>query len=154
MKPTRPPPSTKTISSLGDRLLSDHRALDALFEALLRDIRRDDPATYQVTWARFEQAFLNHIDAEEVFLLPSFERVDPSEAAAIRQEHATLRHLLADMGVRLELHAVKEDNVKALIETLRYHGRREEASMYRWADELAPDLASSLGDRLSAGRTT
>ncbi len=154
MESTKPVPSTRKISSPGDRLLSDHRALDVLFDMLLRDIKGGDPATCQATWSRFEQALLNHIDAEEVFLLPSFDRMDPSEVAGIRQEHATLRHLLADMGVRLELHVVREEHVRRLIDMLRRHAHREEAILYRWANQLPQDLADSLTRRLSAGQTS
>jgi hypothetical protein len=145
---THTSPATPT---LGQRLISDHRALDSLFDALLLDMQGGDPTRCQASWARFEQALLNHIDGEEVFLLPSFDRVDPSEAAAVRQEHATLRHLLADMGVRLELHAVKEDSVKRLIDGIRKHARREEETLYKWADQLSPDLANPLADRLAPG---
>jgi hemerythrin superfamily protein len=144
-------PTTAAGVSLGQQLVSDHRALDKLFDALLVEMEGGDPACYQASWACFEQALLNHIDAEEVFLLPSFDRVEPSEAIAIRQEHATLRHLLADMGVRLELHAVKEEHVKRLIDAIRKHARREEAVLYKWADQLSPDMASAMSDRLSQG---
>jgi len=145
------PITAATSPSLGRRLISDHRALDSLFETLLLDMEGGDPACCQSSWARFEQALLNHIDAEEIFLLPSFDAVDRSEAFRIRQEHATLRHLLADMGVRLELHAVKEEDVKRLVDAIRQHARREEEILYRWADELAPDLAGALAERLANG---
>jgi hypothetical protein len=142
--------ATSSAPSLGQQLLSDHNALDALFDTLLLDMHGGDSSRCQASWARFEQAFLNHIDAEEVFLLPSFDRMDPSEGTVIRQEHANLRHLLADMGVRLELHAVKEEHVERLIAALRLHARREEEFLYRWADQLAPELASALAARLSS----
>jgi hemerythrin superfamily protein len=140
----------RALPSVGPRLVADHRALDKLFDALLNDIHGGDSGVCQARWGRFEQALLNHIDAEEVFLLPSFERVDSAETAGIRQEHATLRHLLADMGVRLELHAVKEENVKRLVVALRTHAAREEALLYKWADQLGPELAGSLLQKLSA----
>jgi hemerythrin superfamily protein len=140
----------RELPSLRRRLVADHRALDTLFDALLNDIHGGDSRVCQASWGRFEQALLSHIDAEEVFLLPSFEQVDPRETAALRQEHATLRHLLADMGVRLELHAVKEEHVKRLVVALRTHAAREEALLYRWADKLDPELAASLLKKLLA----
>ena len=137
------------IPSPRRRLVADHRALDALFETLLDDIHGGDSRVCQASWGRFERALLNHIDAEEVFLLPSFDRVDPVETAALRQEHATLRHLLADMGVRLELHAVKEENVKRLVVAIRTHAAREEGLLYKWVDQLDPEVAGSLMKKLS-----
>ncbi len=113
------------------RLVADHRALDTLFEKLLDDIHGGDPSTCQASWGLFEKALIDHIDAEEVYLL---------------------RHLLADMGVRLELHAVKEENVKRLVVALRTHGAREEAVLYQSADELAPDMGEALASKLSAYR--
>jgi hypothetical protein len=141
------------LPSVGRRLLTDHEALDVLFDVLLNDIHGGDSRVCQTSWGRFEQALLNHIDAEEVDLLPSFDRVDPAETAALRQEHAALRHLLAEMGVRIELHAVTEENAKRLIVALRTHAAREEALLYKWADKLPPDLAGSLLKRLSTQRS-
>jgi hemerythrin superfamily protein len=144
-------PSTDT-SALRHELIADHIALDRLFDRLLRDMSGGDAATCQTSWAEFETALLDHLEAEEVFLLPAFDRIDKNEANGIRQDHATIRHLLAEMGVRLELHAVKKEHVERLIDSLRRHASREEAALYRWADELAPDLARSLMNRLSADR--
>ncbi len=56
------------------------------------------------------------------------------------------------MGVRLELHAVKEENVKRIVVALRTHGSREEAVLYQSADELAPDMGEALASKLSAYR--
>jgi hypothetical protein len=138
------------LPNVGQHLLADHRALDKLFDALLKDIREGDPRVCQESWGRFERALLDHIDAEEVFLLPSFERIDAAETAALRQEHATLRHLLADMGVRLELHALKEENVKRLVVALRTHAAREDALLYKWANKLHAALAEPLLKKLSS----
>jgi hypothetical protein len=74
----------------------------------------------------------------------------PRRRAGLRQEHATIRHLLADMGVRLEIHAVKEENVKRLIVALHTHAAREGTLLYKWADKLEPGLAESLLNKLSA----
>ncbi len=136
-------------SNIGHRLAAHHRELDALFDKLLLDMHGGDSATCQATWSRFERALLDHIEAEEVFLLPSFDGVHGREATIIRQEHAEIRHLLADMGVRLELHAVREEHVEKLIEALRKHAEREERLLYPWAEKLAPDLAISLMHKLS-----
>ena len=137
------------LKALGKRLLDDHAALDASFDALLAAMHGGDAAACQASWSRFEQGLLAHMDAEEVFLLPAFERIDPAETIAIRQEHATLRHLLADMGVRLELHAVREEHVKRMVETLRGHARREELVLYRWAENVAPEIAEAIAKRLT-----
>jgi iron-sulfur cluster repair protein YtfE (RIC family) len=142
--------SNQTVSSIGARLLADHQHLDTLFSHLLADMHAGDWRDCQRTWGRFERELLDHMAAEEALVLPSFERVNPSETARLREEHAKVRALLADLGVRLELHAVKEEHVQGVIELLRSHAAREDALLYRWAAQLEPDLQKALLDRLSS----
>jgi hemerythrin superfamily protein len=142
------------VSSTGQRLLSDHQRLDSLFDRLLKDVRRGDWATCQATWARFERELLEHLEAEETFLLPTFESEHPDETATLRREHANIRRLLADMGVKLELHAEREQNVRRFVESLQSHAAREEALLYRWADHLPLELAQGLAERLRSHEAT
>lgn len=141
--------STEMTSSIGERLLADHHHFDALFSRLLADMHAGEWRTCQGTWSRFERELLEHMAAEEALVLPAFELVNPAETARLREEHATVRRLLADLGVRLELHAVKEEHVQRLVESLRSHAAREDALLYRWAAQLAPDLQRALFDRLA-----
>ena len=141
--------STEMTPSIGARLLADHQHFDALFSQLLADMHAGEWSTCQSTWSHFERELLDHMAAEEALVLPSFELVNPAETVQLREEHATVRRLLADLGVRIELHAVKEEHVKRLIESLRAHAAREDALLYRWASELSPELQKALSDRLS-----
>ena len=141
---------TEMTSSIGDRLLADHRHFDTLFGQLLADMHAGEWDVCQGTWSRFERELLEHMAAEEALVLPIFELVNPAETARLREEHATVRRLLADLGVGLELHAVKEEQVQRLVESLRAHATREDALLYRWAAELNPDLKKALFDRLSS----
>jgi hypothetical protein len=137
--------------SIGHRLLADHANLENLFGRLQDDIRSGDWTACQTTWTQFEQNLLNHIDAEEVYFLPWFEREYAAEAAALRQDHATIRYLLADMGVRLELHAVREANVARLIALLRAHTAKEERLLYRSAKCMPMAVQRALAYRLASG---
>lgn len=47
-------------------------------------------------------------------------------------EHAQIRSALSEMGVAIELHALREEAVTALLGLLRAHGRREDETLYRW----------------------
>jgi Hemerythrin HHE cation binding domain len=142
--------SNQMPQSIGERLLADHQHLDTLFSQLLADMHAGEWRICQRTWSRFERELLDHMAAEEALVLPSFERVNPSETVGLREDHATIRSLLADLGVRLELHAVKEEHVRHLIESLRSHAAREDALLYRWAAELEPDLQKALRGRLAS----
>jgi hemerythrin superfamily protein len=142
--------SNEMTSTIGARLLADHQHLNALFSQLLADVQSGEWCVCQGTWSRFERELLDHMAAEEAFVLPSFERVNRAETEHLREEHATVRTLLADLGVRLELHAVKEEHVGQLIELLRSHAAREDALLYRWAAKLEPELQKALLNRLSS----
>lgn len=142
--------STHMTASIGERLLVDHQHLEALFSQLLTDMHAGEWSVCQGTWSRFERELLEHMAAEEALVLPSFERVNPEETARLREEHTLVRSLLTDLGVRLELHAVKEEHVEHFIESLRSHAAREDALLYRWAAQLHPDLKKALFDRLAS----
>jgi hemerythrin superfamily protein len=142
--------ASQTKSSIGQRLLADHMHLDTLFERLLQDVRSGDWAACQRTWGQFEEELLDHIDVEEVYLLPPFENEHPAETAALRQEHATIGYLLADMGVRLELHAVKEPNVQRLMALLRSYAAKEDRLLYEWAKQLPSEMVAAIDRRLSS----
>jgi hemerythrin superfamily protein len=135
------------MSATGQLLLSDHQRLDALFVRLLDDVHCGDWTVCQGTWSRFERQLLQHLETEETFLLPIFGHEYPEETAELRNEHANIRCLLADMGVRLELHSVREQHVQRFIESLQGHAAREEALLYRWAKDLSPDVAQALAHR-------
>jgi hypothetical protein len=142
--------STEMTSSIGARLLADHQRFDVLFSQLLADMHAGDWRVCQSTWSRFERELLAHMAAEEALVLPSFELVNPAETVRLREEHATVRRRLADLGVGIELHAVKEEHVQRLVESLRSHAAREDALLYRWASQLSPDLQKALFKRLSS----
>jgi hemerythrin superfamily protein len=138
------------MSATGRLLLSDHERLDKLFEQLLDDVHRGEWSICQTTWSCFERELLEHMDAEEKHLLPIFERQYPDETSDIREEHTNIRVLLIDLGVRLELHTVREQHARRLIELLKAHAAREEVLLYRWAKDLPPEIAKTLAQRCGA----
>jgi hemerythrin superfamily protein len=142
------------MSGTGQLLLSDHQHLDKLFERLLDDVHCGDWTICQGTWSRFERRLLEHIEMEETYLLPIFECEYPEKTADLRKEHASIRCMLADMGVALELHSVREQDVQRFIESLQGHAAREEALLYRWAKDLAPDVAEALAHRCESPAET
>ena len=114
-------------------LRSDHARLDALFEELLDDFADGHQREIRSTWTEFDRSLLVHLDTEERFILPRFERVNPAETAALRAEHARIRRLLGELGVGVDLHLVRLELAREFIDLLRAHARREDTLLYLWA---------------------
>jgi len=132
-----------------DALCADHRRLDVFFERLLNRVRVNDTALALEAWADFEHGLVRHLEVEEQSMLPLLEPKHPGEVEAIRAEHAKVRSLLAELGVGLEIHIVREETVEAFIRLLRTHAAREEALLYRWAEgALDEEQKVSIVDRL------
>ncbi len=129
-------------------LCDDHRRLDALYEAWLDGVHVGD-AEAEAAWTELDRGLAAHLEAEETYLLPLFDGFDPEEAAAIRANHAKIRALAAELGVLLDLHAVREAKAAELVAFLRAHAAREEAKLYPWATRALPEAPRrSLLERL------
>jgi hemerythrin-like domain-containing protein len=115
-------------------LSADHRRLDALFEELLNRVHVDDREAIQTAWNEFEVGLLAHMEVEEHCMIPLLERETPTEAVEILAEHAQIRKMLAEIGVGLQIHIVREETVERFVAFLRNHAAREDAMFYRWAE--------------------
>lgn len=130
---------------LTELLLDDHAELQRLFAELRNAVEGADDATISSVWTEFERRLESHMDAEERFLLPRLERSHAVEVRRIRQEHALLRALVAELGIRADLRTLRKEVADALVAALEQHARFEEQSVYAWADrELAPSARSGL----------
>lgn len=146
------PMPTQALEGPRAMLASDHARLDRLFSRLLAIFRSGDREAIQALWTSFDEGLTAHLDAEEQYVLPLFEQVDPREAEALREEHAGFRQTLADLGVGVDLHMVGTPMATKFVEALREHARREDALMYQWADRNVGDegrasIAARLGLR-------
>jgi hemerythrin superfamily protein len=135
------------MSATGQLLLSDHQRLETLFQRLLDDVHCGDWTVCQATWSAFERQLLEHLETEEKHLLPVLDREYPNETAGLEQQHQSIRHLLAELGVRIDLHALREQHVLHFIEFLKAHAAREETILYRRAKDLPRDVAKALAER-------
>lgn len=134
-----------------DLLVHDHARLDSMLGALLECVRADAQPEMERAWSDYEESLLAHLDAEEMFLLPGLAAHDPGLASSIRDEHAVIRSTLAEVGVGLELHIVRDEHMRELARFLRAHARIEEASLYLWAGaSLTASHLSSVRRRLRA----
>ena len=120
-------------------LLADHhRELETACSALLGCAYEGCPRTLIKQYRKFERAVREHLDAEETIILPAFAAHAPEEARSLGLEHAAIRKLLLQIGVEVELHLLRLETVKHLIETLHAHAAREDAWMYPWAQLHLP----------------
>jgi hypothetical protein len=121
-------------------LSEHHRDLEAHFEQLVTRCQGGDPIEIRCEWSLFERELREHMDLEEKALIPPFRREHPAEAAMLLREHAEIRLTLAEMGISLDLHALRADAVADFIARLRIHAGREEELFYPWmAAHLAGD---------------
>lgn len=104
-----------------------------------------DPPALKADWERFERTLRAHLELEEREIVPAVERVDPKAAARVREDHAEIRASLDELGVEVELHTLRKETVDRFLTRLRDHAAREDATLYRIADEvLAPSAVSQV----------
>lgn len=125
-------------SRLQRLLVEHHRALETACQALLAHTYGDDPRELVFNYRDFERSTLEHIAAEDDLLLPAYAEHAPDDARSLRDDHVAIRQLLFRIGIDVELHIVRVDTVKQLIETLQAHAAHEDAAMYPWAQEHLP----------------
>ena len=132
---------------------AQHVKLDRQIEEMLSLVRGDDRDAMRACWARLEDALLAHLNLEEMHLLPLISVAHPAQARQIREEHATIRTKLGDIGLALDLHTARAEQVEALAAFLRSHAAVEDSGLYAWAERELPahvrgHLLRRLRDRL------
>lgn len=132
------------------RLRSDHVDFVTLFTELNNAVECDDASILQACWTKFESRLSTHMEAEEKYLLPGLENRHPVEAQRLRLEHARFRSLLAELGVRADLHLLRKTASDELLLLLESHAAWEDKTIYAWAEhEVEEEAHSSLLEALS-----
>lgn len=137
--------------SVRDMLLHDHERLAKLARRVATCVDANDVHEALVAWKPLEDGVLAHFDSEEMYILPALEPTDPGEVGELRAEHDKLRATLGELGMALELHTARKSAFDDFAARIQKHADREEALMYRWAEEHAPrPIVETIGRRLSA----
>lgn len=132
--------SARSDDVLYQYMTRSHDLLRKLLERVLAAIESNDREAVRDVWTQLDHQLLAHMEAEERFVLPVFAHVDREEARALLREHGQLREQLLELGVAVDLHVTRYARSREFAELLERHANREEALLYRWADEkLAPD---------------
>lgn len=133
-------------------LTTDHERLERVFCELENAVEGADQPTIQRGWDAFERGLLAHLEAEERLLFPLLEAEHSEQVERARREHGRLRALLADLGVRSDLHLLRKDVAAALLDQLRKHAAWEDQTLYPWAMAKASEPTRlSLRDALARG---
>jgi len=125
----------------GQLLDQHHHEIEGACLALLGAGCSGEPGELIRCWGEIEYQLYDHMMAEEHFLFPAYQHDEPENAQQLREQHARLRELAFEIGVAVELHTIRMEQLQAFVAALRAHGRLEEASLYRWADRHVPDDA-------------
>jgi uncharacterized protein (TIGR02284 family) len=152
-----------SIPEAGARLRLDHEAFEASLERMRDFVLAEDMELARGEWNELESGILRHLDAEEMFLLPEFAREEPEEAAILRGEHADVRTQLGEVGLALDLHMLRAEQVDRIFRAIASHVAREERTLYAWAvmeghgallDAMTRRLPHASPDGSQEARTT
>ena len=125
--------------AIGQILGQHHREIEDACLAILSAGFADEPRDLTRRWSEVEHQLLDHMTAEEHLLLPAYQRADPENAQDLRDQHARLRERAFDIGIAIQLHTIRCEQLQQFVAELRAHARNEEASLYRWADQHLGD---------------
>lgn len=118
-------------------LRGDHEVFTELAAQILQTVEEGDREDVAQAVSALEASILSHLDGEERELLPRFAKENPEEAAALLEEHAIIRKRLTELDISADLHLVRADSLRLLLDALLAHAKREDAGMYRWAESQA-----------------
>lgn len=135
---------------LSTSLTHSHARLEATFLRLLEAMAVDAPDVREM-WDALDKGLLAHMEAEERYVLPQFAHTDRAESLSLLREHASIREQLFELGIAVDLHALRYERSKEFVELLRRHAAREQELLYRWADEhLEPPTLTAVRDHVHA----
>jgi uncharacterized protein (TIGR02284 family) len=132
---SRPISRSAGVEEASSRLRLDHVEFEASLERLRAFMVAGDAELARGEWDELEGAILRHIDAEEMFLLPAFAREEPVEAATLQSEHAEVRRHMGEIGVALDLHTLRLEQIDEMFRAVARHIARESRTLYAWADQ-------------------
>ncbi len=120
---------------LRDSLLDDHTRLADLLTRLLAAFEANDREDVMTLWNQLDTGLQAHMDAEEKYLLPVLQRTEPERAKELLAEHADIRSRLLELGMRVDLHTIRLEAGKELIDRLLDHASKEDEILYAFADK-------------------
>jgi hemerythrin len=139
--PRREPP----FESSRETLRREHAMLDVLCNDLINRAESDDWRECDAVWDELGRALEAHMSLEEATLFVAFGAEGPEESLLVdrlRREHRDIRQGVERLGVAVQLHTLRADDVRELVETLRRHAALEDSTLYAWADRAVGPFAA------------
>jgi hypothetical protein len=130
---------------------AQHMRIETSLRQMEDLVTGDDREAMCACWAKLEDCVLTHLNLEEMHFLPRIATKDPAHAREIRSEHDVIRERLGEIGLALDLHTARADQIAALAALLRSHAELEEKGLYSMAErELTADTSRSILKRIRA----
>lgn len=114
-----------------------HAEFDVRFAELVRALHAQAWDELDIAWKAFAGDLADHLAYEEREIFDDYaqEAATHQEAAArLRADHHELRDLLGRLGSEIESRRIETASVDALVDMLRAHAQREEATIYPWLE--------------------
>ena len=121
-------------TSLYAYMVRDHASLDTLYASVLTAMG-STADQLDTVWTLFDHHLRSHMEAEERFVIPALAKVDRLAALTLLREHNQIREEMLELGVACNLHELRFARSQELVAQLRDHAAREDALLYRWADQ-------------------
>jgi len=115
-------------------LREDHGVFEKLAKTIIQTVVEGDREDVSEAVSALEASILTHLEGEERELIPRYARDNPNEAAALLKDHAAIRKALTELDVSCDLHLVRADALRLLLDALLAHAARENSGIYRWAE--------------------
>jgi polyisoprenoid-binding protein YceI len=147
---TRP---SELDSSIQILLSDEHAQLERLLDAAAAQAAEADSGSFRETWRELELALLTHFHGEEIHLFRAFRHAHPEQAQLLMAEHERIRERLTELSIALDLHCLRDHQLRALAQEFRAHTSQESALLFPWAARhLDKVVATQLGRTFAAGR--
>jgi hypothetical protein len=117
--------------SLRHALVGDHARIEHLLARALHC--SDDDAEQIERWHACATLLREHLELEEMLVLPAFELAEPILGRTLLEDHEQIHLLLAEIGLVFELRVERDAALLILQRLLREHHRRETRALYESA---------------------
>jgi hemerythrin superfamily protein len=117
-----------------DRLAAEHHQIDDLCERMLAAVDVGNAARIGEQIGELARVLPQHLDHEEMHLLPDILATELRDARLLVEEHRYLRSRLASLHADGERGKLRNDELRAFVDELRAHTAHEEAMFERWAE--------------------
>jgi hypothetical protein len=116
----------------------EHAAIANSVRDLARAAHLGDAAAMVIAFGEVDRKICHHLACGDDELLPRLVDCEPSEVAVLMEQHARIHRQLDDLGLALDLHALRAGMVDDFLELVSEHAVCEEHVVFDWAKRTVP----------------